>query len=393
MKRMEENRCRAAEKPSEPERILHVVTTMDFGGVETLLMSIYRSIDRSRIQFDFLCHNRIEAKFTDEILRLGGRMYCLHGPRHGGIRNYLKEIKAFFAAHPEYSIVHAHMDRDSAFVLRGAKRAGVPTRIAHSHISGYQASFLYEIYQMIAKRICRMSLTDAFACSKEAGEELFGRRLPFHIVTNGIKVERFAFREETRERCRALLGIDEGTLLIGHVGRFDRQKNQEYLISVFEKIHAARQNTKLLLVGGGEKEALIRALAKKKRLDDAVLFAGQCQDVGAYYCAMDVFAFPSLFEGLGIVAVEAQTSGLPVAASEAVPKDAKITDRMVFLPLEGAQEQWAETILRLGEDVRGERETYAALVAQSPYNIENTVQFLQSFYLKRGRADEKHLSR
>lgn len=366
-------------------RILHVVSTMDYGGVEALLMSIYRNIDRSKIQFDFLCHNRIEAKFTEEIISLGGHMYMVHGPRHGGVINYIKELHAFFLEHPEYRIVHAHMNRDNAFSLLEAKLAGVPVRIAHSHVAGVKSRLGYRVYEFIAKAFCRKELTHAFACSEDAGKDLFGKHIPFQVITNGIDVERFAFNYTKRRECRAELGVDENTCLIGHVGRFDTPKNHVFLIKAFEEVHKKRHNSMLLLIGDGENMEMIRNMLREKELDDAVIFAGQHQDVSPYYCAMDVFAFPSLFEGLGIVTVEAQASGLPVVASDTVPREAKITDRMTFMSLKELPEHWASIILSSADCSMQDRSKYAAVVSESRYNIRNTIDFLQYFYLNNWR--------
>ena len=366
---------------NDPIRILHVVSTMDYGGVETLLMSIYRNIDRSKIQFDFLCHNRIEAKFTDEILSLGGRMYMVHGPRHGGVANYLKELRAFFSEHPEYKIVHTHMNRDNVFALSQAKRVGIPVRICHSHVAGAKGGLAYRTYQAVAKAICRKMLTHAFACSDDAGKDLFGEHIPFRIVANGINVDRFAFDKTKRDNCRAELQVEDETLLLGHVGRFDDAKNHIFLIPVFEELHRRVPNAKLLLLGDGERMDSIRTLVQEKGLENAVLFAGQHKDVSPYYCAMDVFAFPSLFEGLGIVAIEAQCAGLPVVASDGVPKEASIGDRMTFHSLAESYEKWADAILSAAKNNVENRESYAAVVAESPYNIQRTIDFLQDFYL------------
>ena len=177
-----------------------------------------------------------------------------------------------------------------------------------------------------------------------AGKELFGEHIPFYIVTNGIDVQRFVYDEKKRKECRTALGVEEYVQLIGHVGRFDKQKNQQYLINVFEVIHQKHPNKKLLLVGDGEKIDMIRTAVKEKGLEKEVLFAGQHRDVSPYYCAMDVFVFPSLFEGLGIVAIEAQTAGLPVFASDTIPREAKITDTMTFVSLKSTYEEWASVI-------------------------------------------------
>lgn len=366
----------------KPIRILHIVSTMDYGGVETLLMSIYRILDRNKIQFDFLCHNRIEAAFTEEILSMGGRMFMVHGPRHGGIFNYLKELKTFFRSHPEYSVIHAHMNRDNAFSLIQAKRAGIPIRISHSHVAGKKASWLYHIYDTAAKLICRKTMTHGFACSKDAGLDQFGKHIPFVIITNGIDVNRFIFNESERIFCRTELGVPDACCLIGHVGRFDASKNHIFLIQVFEELYRKYPDIRLLLIGDGDNIGRIREMVQVKGLENGVFFAGQHRELEQYYSAMDVFVFPSLFEGFGIAAVEAQSCGLPVVASDTVPKEANITGRMRFLSLDAPIATWAEQILQEAVASTCDRSQYSKIVLNSNYNIQKTADFLTDFYLK-----------
>lgn len=365
-----------------PIRILHIVTTMDYGGVETLLMSIYRKIDREKVQFDFLCHNRIKSKFSEEIYSLGGKMFMVHGPRHGGVINYTKELRNFFLRHPEYRIIHAHMSYDSALSLYEARKAYIPIRIVHSHTAGVKTNLLHNVYVAFSKSICRKELTHAFACSEDAGKDLYGKRIFFRIITNGINVDDFSYDESKRNRCRKELDIKEDTILVGHVGRFDSSKNHEFLIHVFKALHQEQRNSKLLLVGDGEKKSEIQDLVNSKGLKDFVIFAGQHRNLTPYYCAMDAFVFPSIFEGLGIVTVEAQATGLPVVASFKVPKEAKITDKMVFLSLNQSYETWANTILETVGKSKYERAHYSKIVSDSPYNIRNTTKFLSDFYLQ-----------
>lgn len=365
----------------EPIRILHIVSTMDFGGVETLLMSIYRCIDREKIQFDFLCHNRIESEFKEEILSLGGKMYMIKGPRHIGPLKYYNQLRSFFNQHSEYSIIHAHMNRDSAIALLAAENAGIPVRVAHSHVAGRKGSIAYHAYEIVAKQLCRKYLTKAFACSKTAGRDLFGDRINFDIVHNGICVNKFEFDDSKRNRYRDKIGIEEGTLLIGHVGRFSSEKNHRFLIECFKTVNKQLPNSKLLLVGDGELKTEIESLVKRDKIDDKVIFVGSQRDVCPYYCAMDIFVFPSLYEGLGIVAVEAQACGLPVIASEGVPIDSKVIDSMKFISLDKSCDIWATKIINTEKCSNGERKMCSKRVAHSLYNIIKTKDYLQTFYI------------
>lgn len=368
------------QRAMEPIRVLHIVSTMDFGGVETLLMSIYRNLDREKIQFDFLCHNRTESKFKEEILSLGGKMYMVNGPRHVGPLKYINELQLFFDKHTEYLIIHTHMNRDSAVALWVAKKAGIPIRIAHSHVAGRKGSIVYHIYETIAKQICRNCITTAFACSIPAGVDLFGKKIKFEVVPNGICAKRFEYDDSKRNSCRDRLGIGNKTLLIGHVGRFTEEKNHKFLIECFQIVNKQVPDSKLVLIGDGELKGDIETLVCKRKIDDKVIFAGTQRDVSPYYCAMDVFVFPSLYEGLGIVAIEAQASGLPVIASGGVPVDAKVIDSMEFISLEESCDVWAMKIIETKNNNSNDRKEYSKCVANSSYNIINTTEYLQKFY-------------
>ena len=366
----------------EPLRILHVVGTMDFGGVETLLMTIFRQIDREKLQFDFLCHNSTDCKFSEEIKALGGKMYMVHGPRHVGLRGYEKELFRFFQEHPEYKIIHCHKSDNNGLILKQAKRAGVPHRISHCHIADCTYAFPMSVLIAYSRFLNKRCLTERFACSKDAGDYLFGKKATYTILPNALSVQRFAFDAQRRQACRKELGVSESEVLIGHVGRFAEQKNHRFLLHAFAGYHQKNPDSKLLLLGGGDLERDIRALTAALKLKDAVIFGGLHKDLGGFYSAMDLFLFPSLFEGLCIVAVEAQCSGLPVIASENVPKEAKVTDRMQFLPLDAPLETWVNAIDNALITPAPDRTVYAGVVAESMFNIETMAAFLQDYYLK-----------
>lgn len=364
----------------EPLRILHVVGTMDFGGVETLLMTIYRQIDRNKIQFDFLCHNTVDCKFSDEIHELGGRMFFVNGPRHVGMRNYWKELYRFFCDHPEYQIVHSHKSDLNGLILRQAKRAKVTRRISHCHIADCTHTFPMSLLVKYSRFLNNTSLTDRFACSVDAGRYLFGKNSHFQVLPNAIDIQRFTFDEEKRKAVRSELGLSDSTVLIGHVGRFADQKNHTFLIDVFSEYHKNHSDSILLLYGGGELEPMIREKVKALKLEDAVIFGGLQSDLSGAYAAMDMFVFPSLFEGLGIVAVEAQCCGLPVIASDMVPKEAKVIDSMKFISLDAPAAQWAAA-MEAARVSNADRAFCACQVESSMFNIETMASFLQNYYL------------
>lgn len=314
---------------------------MDRAGIENMLMNYYRKIDRNMIQFDFLSHRKEDGAYDEEIRSLGGRVY--HAPRlyPQNYISYLGYMKRFFKEHPEYKIVHSHIESMSYLPLLTAQKAGIQTRIVHSHSSLLLYDYKYILKRAFIKGIPHVANHYA-ACSKSAGQFLFGDQIKFTIIPNALDCSKFEYSYETRAKKRKELGV-EGKFVIGHVGRFTPEKNHEFLINVFSEIAAVREDAVLLLVGKGELENKIKNLVHERNLTNKVIFLKERDDVGELYQAMDIFAFPSISEGLGMTAVEAQISGLKTIISDKVPDEAIISDDTKVLPLE--QELWIKEIL------------------------------------------------
>lgn len=356
-----------------PIRILHIVTYMGLGGLETFLMNVYRNIDHEKLQFDFLVHRDFRADYDDEIEALGGKIYRL--PRLNPFSpGYKKALLDFFAAHPEYRIVHCHQDCLSGIPLAAAKKAGVPVRIAHSHNSDQDRNLKYIIKRYYMTKIPKTA-THFFACSKAAGEWMFPQQ-NVTVINNGIKTDRFIYRPEIRDAVRKELGLQD-ELVLGHVGRFSPQKNHDFLIDIFYQVHKKNSKSVLLLVGAGPLEEKIRKKVENLDLTEAVHFLGLRTDVDRIYQAMDVFVMPSLYEGLSLSTVEAQTAGLKCVFSGSVTVECAITDRVEFVPADVAAGIWADVILRDGDH---ERTGYADIVKAAGYDIQTTAQWLQNFY-------------
>lgn len=358
-----------------PIRILHIVTYMGRGGLETFLMNLYRAADREQIQFDFLVHREFQADYDDEIEALGGKIYRL--PRLNPFSpSYHRALNTFFREHPEYQIVHCHQDCLSAIPLAAAKKAGVPVRIAHSHNASQDKNLKYLLKLHYMKKIPDAA-THFFACSKAAGEWMFpGQSVT--LVNNGIETKRFVFSPKVREEVREELGFQD-ELVLGHVGRFSPQKNHEFLIDIFKEVHVRCPKAVLLLVGEGPLEAQIQKKTEDLGLTDAVRFLGLRTDVNRLYQAMDVFVMPSHYEGLGIVAIEAQTAGLRCVLSDTIPPECMITDYIAFISLHSSADIWAEQILL---SMTGERRDWRGEVTAAGYDIKNTAILLQNFYLE-----------
>lgn len=361
------------EKDRNMIRVLHVVTYMGRGGLETMLMNYYRNIDRSRVQFDFLVHRNFEADYDKEILSMGGRIFHISRLVPWS-RLYRKKLKNFFLEHPEYRIVHVHQDCLSSVALQCAKECGVPVRIAHSHNRNQDKNIKYLIKLYYMKQIPKFA-TEYFACSKEAGDWMF-KGENYHILYNAIDASAYTYSYEKSKEIRKRLGL-ENNYVIGHVGRFDEQKNHTFLLDIFCEYLKNDSSARLLLVGDGKLRTSIQDKAKSLGIYNNVIFTGVRSDVADLLQAMDIFVFPSLYEGLGIAAVEAQASGLPCILSDRVPIECKMTDKVEFLPLEGTLEIWTNHIMAFKNTPR--LNTYEDIY-KAGYDIKENAIKLQKFY-------------
>ena len=360
-------------------RVLQVVTHMERGGLETMLMNYYRHMDREKVQFDFLVHRQKRAAYDDEIESLGGKIYRL--PRLvPWSRSYLIPLNRFFTDHPEYKIVHVHQDCLSSVVLKTAKDHGVPVRIAHSHSANQDKDLKYPIKLWYRRGIPRYA-TDLFSCGKDAGDWMFGGK-PYQIIHNAIDTDVYAYNPGKRTKMREQLGL-KNELIVGHVGRFNQPKNHPFLLAVFSSLLKQEPNAVLLLVGDGEDMPKIRARAQELGIADHVRFLGVRSDVADLMQAMDVFVFPSLYEGLPVTMVEAQASGLPCLISDKVPPECILTEGLVErVSLSESTDTWAKKILEKSDTPRIDR---SAEIAAHGFDITTEAVKLQEFYLEAGR--------
>lgn len=353
-------------------RILHCVNNMHRAGLETMLMNYYRRIDRTQIQFDFLMHREERSDYDDEIEAMGGRIFRAPRLYPQNYPAYFRFMDRFFRDHPEYTIVHSHIDAMSYLPLLAAKKAGIPVRIAHSHNTGIDLDFKYPLKQYFRLRLNGVA-THAFACGEEAGRFLFRGR-GFSVIPNAVAAERYRFDAVSREQKRAELGVTT-RLVMGHVGRMAYAKNHEFLLSLFAAWRRIHPDALLLLVGTGEKEQALKDQVQLLGIADAVRFLGSRDDVHALYQAMDVFVLPSRFEGIPVVGIEAQYAGLPCVFSDGVPREVCFTDRCRFVDLSAAQTQWLETVDHLLADT-----DRAVAVDDDAYDIDRAVGVLQARY-------------
>jgi glycosyltransferase involved in cell wall biosynthesis len=368
---------------TEPIRILHVIGIMDRGGAETMIMNLYRNIDRTKIQFDFVQNEGGPAAYDEEIRSLGGRIF--HCPRYKGKNHftYTRWWRDFFADHPgEYPIVHGHIGSTAAIYLSIAKKYGAYA-IAHSHNTNKMKTAGDVLYAVLAYP-ARYIADHFFACGKEAGISRYGRNIGGNaglctVLCNAIDTELFMYSEQLRNSARNVLGVNAGQIVVGNISRFSAQKNHTFLLHVFEQIHRINPDTVLLLVGDGDLRPQIEAQIAASGLQDAVILTGVRSDTWNYYQAMDVFLMPSLYEGLPVSLVEAQTAGLPCCVSDGVPQEAAITKLVQFKGLDASAEEWAAWVLNRASEPR---QDYSAEMAQAGYSIVQTARWLQDFYEK-----------
>lgn len=352
---------------------------MSLGGAETLIMCIYRHIDRTKVQFDFLLHNPEKSAYEDEIVSLGGHIYKI--PRFTGFNgiSYGKSLTEFLLNHPEHIIIHDHLMDSASKTLNIANCLG-RVSVAHSHIAGLPFSIENLIRFQFRKNLWKIA-EYRFACSNEAGLWLFRNKAPFSILRNGIDTQRFKFEKTKRSEIRSKLGIAKGKTVIGNVGRMVDQKNQIRLLEIFAEYKKEFDSESLLLIiGEGQLKSQIEKRIEDLGLTDNVLLTGPRKDINELMMAMDCFVLTSLYEGLGIVLVEAQASGLPCIFTNTIPTEVNIIPSLVHrVKLKDSDSMWARTIQ--DSIPTEERGSCWMEVRKEGYDITETAEQLQNFYL------------
>lgn len=362
-----------------PIRIAQIIGKLSAGGVESVIYNYYRHIDHSRFQFDFFIDADSTCQPLQELIDMGARYFII--PPYQKLPQYISTLVRLFKQN-HYQIVHSNMNTLAVFSLFAAWAAGVPVRICHNHSTAGRGETKKNILKYLLRPFAKVFATDYCACSRYAGEWLFGkwavRENKVTVFNNAIDLERFQFDPETRESVRRELGL-EGKFVVGHVGRFCTQKNHDFLIDAFAEVYCRRNDAVLLLVGNGELFDQIAAKVHRLGLDSAVVFLGVRSDVNRLYQAMDVFVLPSRYEGLPVVGIEAQTAGLPCIVSDAITLEARETERMIFLSLHSGADEWADRICECNifDGRNPNRE-----VRMNKFDIQQAARDLERFYTK-----------
>lgn len=365
-------------------RVLQVIGSLNSGGSQSMIMNIYRNIDKEKIQFDFIVDRPNELLYAKEIEKLGGKIYIL--PQYK-IYNHAKFKKCwndFFKEHNEYKIIHGHVRSTASIYLKIAKKYGLCT-IAHSHSTSNGKGFVAIIKKILQYKI--RYVADYFmGCSKEANEWLYGKKIANSerciILHNAIDVEKYIYNEDIRNKSRKELNIEENEMVIGNIGRFSYMKNHKFLIDIFERL-CKTENCKLLLVGDGELKNDIQNMIINKHLENKVILTGVRSDVNEILQAMDIFVMPSIFEGLPVTLVEAQVSGLPCLISEHITNEISLTKLIYRERLNSSAETWAERIKNMSLNINRYDHIYSEDVKKNGYDIIEIARQVEKIYTEK----------
>lgn len=367
---------------SEPKRIAQIVGKWVGGGVEAVIMNYYRNIDKSKIQFDFLCDEDSTNIPYEEIESLGGRVILI--PPYQKPFKYHKELKRILKEN-KYEIVHSHISTMSLFSLFAAKCAGVKVRVAHSHSTTNKAEWKKNLMKQVLKHFSKVFATHYMCCSELAGRWLFGNRTydkrKVYLLNNAIDLDKFKYNEDIKKSKREELGIDQDALVIGHIGRFVQQKNHTFLIDIFNEITKLNDKAVLLLAGQGPLMDETKEKVDSLGITDKVKFLGQRSDANELYQAFDVFLLPSLYEGLPVVGVEAQAAGLLCFLSSDMTKETKVLESTTIMTLQDSPEEWGKAIVDKVSTF--ERKDIKEEISANNFNIKVEASKLENYYLEK----------
>lgn len=370
---------------AEAIRVLHVFGATNLGGAESRVMDLYRTIDKTKVQFDFVIHTDKECYFDKEIIELGGRIFHVPPFRVYNIFSYKRAFRELFEEHSEFKVVHGHMTSTASIYLPIAKKAGIRTTIAHARSAGVDKGVKGRLTRFLRRNLAKKADV-LLACSKLAGQAVFGRKAWENgrviFVPNAIEALKYRYDQNVREQVRKELGLED-KLVIGHVGSFRYAKNHEYLINVFGeilKLYAERKmdkNSELVLLGEGKLMDGVKRQVERLGISDHVLFLGNRRDVWKYYQAFDYIIFPSRYEGMPGTIVEAQVAGVKCLISDRISDDTIYTDLVKQKDIDLDPEKWAREVL---DDLNYERRDYYDNAVEAGFDVVGQTQKMLNFY-------------
>lgn len=360
-------------------RVLQVISSLNVGsGIANSIINYYRKLDKDKCQFDFLILYKFENTFQAEVEAMGARVFFIEKPSLKTMFRFYNQVELFFSEHKgEYDAVHCQEILVQTVILPLAKKYGIKVRLVHSHSNKHKEGFVKNVRNMFLKIGYKRNATAYLGCTKEANQALYPKRIADKAIVlhNAIDIVKYKYDNNKKIQLRQIYGIDQSDFVIGHVGRLSYEKNQSFLIDIFEEVLKSRK-AKLVLVGDGEDKQKILDIIKSKNLHNKVILTGSISNTNEIYSMFDIFVFPSFSEGLGIALIEAQANGLKCITSNRVPKDSMMSGNIEYLPLEDGVNVWAQTILNADTA----RQDNAETIASNGYSIENNIDMLLKIY-------------
>ena len=359
---------------------------MDCGGAETMLMNIYRHMDRERLSFDFLVCGQGKGYYDEEIKALGGNLFYIGSQGSLGLPGYIRELKKILKQHDKYDIVHSHLDWQGGAIAYAAYIAGIKRRIVHVHTnSTARKSFLFRKVLDLQKHWINKYATDFWACSNSAAGYSFNKDKRVEIIPNAIDLKKYLDPDlEVVQSIKEQINAAEETIVIGHIGNFSATKNQKYLLELSRMLNDKQIDFRLLFVGDDQTSYAIeiKDLMQKYNLGNNIFFLGLRDDIYNLVHVFDVFCFPSLFEGLGIVAVEAQAAGVPCIVSEGVPAEVDMGLALVDHVSLDNPDNWLEKIVACKSKKVNEKKRIEKALEEKNFNIKSSVKLIEKLYLR-----------
>lgn len=362
-------------------KVLQVVGQLTLGGQEMMVINFYRHINKEKLDFDFLVYGDKIGELEDEAKKIGGRVIHTPSLKDVGYFKFVKNIKREISENGPYEAIHCHTSFNSGLIIKIAKEMNIPVRITHSHTTkpGKNITYLFRQYSKLMRRLILKNSTHLLACGDEAGEYLYGEeefKRYGKVLKNGIDLRKCWFNNDIRSKYREEFNINS-KLVIGHVGRLSIEKNHKFLLEIFKSIHKLDNTAILVIVGDGQLKYELKKLVKEYGLDNNVIFTGKRRDICEIMQMMDIFIFPSIYEGLPVSIVEAQASGLPCIVSSNVTEQIKLTDLVEFISLDKSPEEWAEVVINREYS---ERREFSKGMIKSGYDIKTICEELEKIY-------------
>ncbi|MGG7078776.1 glycosyltransferase family 1 protein [Clostridium sardiniense] len=366
------------------KKVLHIVGGMDIGGTETMLMNLYRTVN-TRIQFDFISYYEKEGYYDKEIRELGGQVISIDSSSKVGMIKSIKNLCKVIKENGPYDAVHAHTLFNCGVAMIAAKVSGVNIRVSHAHTNlDSSSNIIKKIYMWCMRKTINLFSTDCIACSESAGKYLFGEDIfsseKYRLLPNYVDYKKYLNCHDT-DGIREELGIKHDDIVIGHVGRFVDAKNHKFLIEIIDEMIKVNKRVKAILVGDGELKEKIENYAKELGIRDSIYFLGIREDIDRILNNLDVFIFPSIYEGLGLVMIEAQSSGIPCLVSEAIQKEADLEIGLVKqIKLSDKKELWVKEAFELIKSKNKNEELILDAIKNKGYDLDNIVKTLLKIY-------------